>query len=63
VFFLGDPCGADCWAAGVRAPIGVDLTFNQPGFLEVFMELAPVFYIAPATFLALEGGLGVRGYF
>ena len=43
--------------------IGLDLMFDQPNFLEVFMELAPVFYMAPATFLALEGGLGVRGYF
>ena len=62
-FFLGDPCAYDCWDVGVRAPIGLDLTFSQPSFLEVFMELAPVFYLAPATFLALEGGLGVRGYF
>ena len=44
-------------------PIGLDLTFNQPSFLEVFVEIAPVLYVAPATFLALEGGLGVRGYF
>jgi len=63
VFFLGDPCAFDCWDVGVRAPLGLDLTFNQPSFLEVFLELAPVFYVAPATFLALEGGLGVRGYF
>ena len=45
------------------APLGLDLTFNQPSFLEVFVEIAPVFYVVPATFLALEGGLGVRGYF
>ena len=30
---------------GARAPIGLDLTFNQPSFLEVFMEIAPVFYV------------------
>ena len=63
VFFLGDPCAYDCWDLGVRAPIGLDLTFRNPSFLEVFMEIAPVFYFAPATFLAMEGGLGVRGYF
>jgi hypothetical protein len=62
-FFLGDPCAFDCWDIGVRGPLGLDLTFNQPSFLEVFVEIAPVFYVAPATFLALEGGLGVRGYF
>ena len=63
VFFLGDPCAYDCWDLGVRAPIGLDLTFRNPSFLEVFLEIAPVFYFAPATFLAMEGGLGVRGYF
>jgi len=63
MFFLGDPCADGCWAGGVRAPIGLDLTFSQPSFLEVFLEIAPVFYVVPATFLALEGGLGVRGYF
>jgi hypothetical protein len=63
VFFIGNPCAYDCWDVGVRGPIGLDLTFSQPSFLEVFMEIAPVFYFAPASFLALEGGLGVRGYF
>jgi hypothetical protein len=62
-FFIGDPCWDQCWNIGVRAPIGLDMTFRQPSFLEVFVELAPAFYFAPATFLAVEGGLGVRGYF
>jgi hypothetical protein len=62
-YFLGDWCGGDCWDVGVRGPIGLDLTFNRPSFLEVFLEVAPVFYVVPATFLAFEGGLGVRGYF
>jgi hypothetical protein len=63
VFFLGDPCAFDCWDVGVRGPLGLDLTFNQPSFIEVFLEIAPVLYVAPAMFLAMEGGLGVRGYF
>jgi hypothetical protein len=62
-FFLGDPCAFDCWAIGARAPLGLDVTFTRPSFLEVFLELAPVFYVAPSPFLALEAGLGVRGYF
>ena len=62
-FFLGDPCAYDCWDVGARAPLGLDLTFHQPSFLEVFLEIAPVFYFAPAMFMAMEGGLGVRGYF
>jgi hypothetical protein len=63
VFFLGDPCAYDCWDLGARAPVGLDLTFNQPSFLEVFLEIAPVFYVVPSMFAAAEGGLGVRGYF
>jgi hypothetical protein len=62
-FLLGDPCGSGCWDLGVRAPIGLDLTFSQPSFLEVFLEIAPALYIAPGTFVAVEGGFGVRGYF
>ena len=62
-FFLGQPCAFECWAVGARGPVGLDLTFTRPSFLEVFMEVAPVFYVAPAMFLAFEGGLGVRGYF
>jgi hypothetical protein len=61
--FLGDPCADRCWDLGARAPIGLDLTFARPSFLEVFVEIAPAFYVVPATFMALEGGLGVRGYF
>jgi hypothetical protein len=61
--FIGDPCGSGCWDVGVRGPIGLDLTFTQPSFLEVFLELAPAFYLVPGAFFAMEGGLGVRGYF
>ncbi|HEY7372042.1 MAG TPA: hypothetical protein VIF57_07660 [Polyangia bacterium] len=61
--FIGDPCGSGCWDVGVRGPIGLDLTFTQPSFLEVFIELAPAFYLVPGAFFAMEGGLGVRGYF
>ena len=61
--------GGRLWVGGgdasvaARMPVGLDLTFRKPSFLEVFLEIAPVFYFAPGTFLAMEGGLGVRGYF
>jgi hypothetical protein len=61
--FIGDPCGSGCWDVGVRGPIGLDLTFTQPSFLEVFIEIAPAVYLVPGAFFAMEGGLGVRGYF
>ena len=61
--FYGGPCDLDCWSLGARAPVGLDLTFTTPAFLEVFFELAPTLYLLPGPFLALEGGLGVRAYF
>jgi len=62
-FFFSGPCTGDCWDLGVRGPVGVDLTFQQPTFLEVFFELAPAFYVVPVAFFSFEGALGVRGYF
>jgi hypothetical protein len=61
--FVSGPCVGDCWELGARGPIGLDLTFQQPTFLEVFLELAPAFYVVPVAFFTFEGALGVRGYF
>jgi hypothetical protein len=61
--FVGDPCGFDCWDLGVRAPVGLDLAFTRPDFLEVFLELAPAIYFVPAAFFGFDGGLGARAYF
>ena len=56
-------CSGDCFAVAARAPIGLDLMFNNPGFMEIFFELAPAFYLVPGFGFAIEGGLGVRFYF
>ena len=61
--FLNDPCAFDCWEAGVRAPVGLDVTFTRPSFLEVFFELAPALYLIPSAFFGFDGGLGARAYF
>lgn len=61
--FVSGRCVGDCWDLGARAPVGLDLTFQQPTFLEVFLELAPAFYVVPVAFLSFEGAFGVRGYF
>jgi hypothetical protein len=61
--FVSGACVGDCWDLGARAPVGLDLTFQQPTFLEVFLEMAPAFYVVPVAFLSFEGALGVRGYF
>jgi len=48
-------------AIGGRMPVGLDLMFNNPGFVEIFFELAPALYI-PFGF-NIEAGLGARFYF
>ena len=50
-------------ALAARMPIGLDLTFARPSFLEVFLELAPALYIVPGVALDVEGFIGVRFYF
>jgi hypothetical protein len=51
------------FAAAVRMPLGVDLTFRKPSFLEVFLEIAPALYVVPNLDLDIEAFLGVRFYF
>lgn len=57
------PSGGGNVALGARMPVGLDLMFNNPNFLEVFFELAPILYVAPGVGFNIEGGLGVRLYF
>ena len=46
-----------------RMPVGLDLTFDRPDFVEVFFELAPALYIIPGVDLDIEAFVGVRFYF
>ena len=46
-----------------RMPVGLDLTFDRPDFLEVFAEIAPALLLVPAIDLELEAFVGVRFYF
>jgi hypothetical protein len=46
-----------------RMPVGLDLTFNRPEFLEVFAEVAPALLLVPEIDLELEAFVGVRFYF
>ena len=55
--------GSGTVSAGVRMPVGVDLMFQKPSFLEVYFELAPVLYIVPGVGFDIEPALGVRFYF
>jgi hypothetical protein len=56
-------CQSNCIAVAARAPIGLDLMFANPNFLEVFFELAPSFWIIPGFGFGIDGGIGVRFYF
>ncbi len=46
-----------------RMPVGLDLTFNRPDFLEVFAEIAPALLLVPEIDLELEAFVGLRLYF
>ncbi len=56
-------CNGDCFAVAARMPVGLDLMFSNPAFIEVFFELAPALYLAPFADFGIEGALGVRFYF
>jgi hypothetical protein len=46
-----------------RMPIGLDLTFQRPTFLEVFFEIAPGLQIFRRLWFDIDAALGVRFYF
>jgi hypothetical protein len=47
---------------GFRIPLGINYMFKKAP-LDIFVELAPVFDIAPKTELLLNGGIGIRYFF
>ena len=46
-----------------RVPIGLDLSFRRPRWLEVYLEIAPALVIVPPLDFWLDIGLGARAYF
>ena len=46
-----------------RMAVGLDLTFERPNFVEVFVELAPALLIVPGVHFYPEAFIGVRFYF
>lgn len=47
---------------GVRGVLGLDwMPYSTP--LDVFLEAAPVLYLAPSTGLGVDAGIGVRFFF
>ncbi len=47
---------------GVRVPLGLDYLFEDHRW-DIFIEVAPVFDLAPDTDFDVSGGLGARYYF
>jgi hypothetical protein len=50
-------------ALAARMPIGLDLTFVRPSFLEVYLEAAPSLFVYPEVDFDIEAFIGVRFYF
>jgi hypothetical protein len=50
-------------AVAARMPVGLDLMFQRPSFLEVFFEVVPSLYVVPGAGIDLEAALGARFYF
>lgn len=46
-----------------RIPLGVDLTFRRPSWLEVYLEVAPGLWVLPPLAFDIDVGLGARAYF
>lgn len=63
VWFFSSDSRYNELALAARMPLGLDLTFQNPEFLEVFFELSPAFYVLPGQGLNIEPVLGVRFYF
>jgi hypothetical protein len=47
----------------IRMPLGLDLTFQRPSFLELFFEIAPGLLVIPDVDLDIDADIGIRFYF
>ncbi len=47
---------------GIRFPIGIMYLFDDVP-VDIFLEIVPIFDLAPKTELSLNGGIGARYYF
>jgi hypothetical protein len=46
-----------------RVPIGLDLAFRRPDFLEIFFEIAPGMFFVPFADFNMDADIGIRFYF
>jgi hypothetical protein len=47
---------------GIRIPVGIAYFLEKPP-LEIFMEIAPLMEVVPATMFTISAGIGVRWFF
>jgi hypothetical protein len=50
-------------AFDARMPVGLDLYFDRPSFLELYFEIAPGLFLYPGLWLDFDADIGVRFYF
>jgi hypothetical protein len=58
-----DENGTHDAALFARVPLGVDVTFRRPSWLEIYLEAAPGLWVIPPLAFDIDVGLGVRAYF
>ena len=46
-----------------RVPLGLDVTFRRPSWLEAYLEVGPGLWFFPTLTFDIDVGLGVRAYF
>ena len=61
--WIGNDDRGDNVALAARLPVGLDLTFDRPDFIELFLDIAPALYVVPSAWLELEAYMGIRFYF
>ena len=54
--------GGDETRFGVRIPVGIEW-WPRGAPLDIFLELAPIMDLAPATEFDMNGGIGIRFFF
>jgi hypothetical protein len=58
-----DDNGTHDLALFARVPLGIDVTFRRPRWLEIYLEAAPGLWLIPPVAFDIDVGLGVRAYF
>jgi hypothetical protein len=61
--YYRDNHGYHDFAMFARVPIGLDLAFRRPRWLEVYLEIGPGLWIFPPLAFDIDVGLGARAYF